>query len=216
MTSERRISTAVALLLALTAFGCSGKSETPSAGPSVASSAVPTSGGGVEVTGKLAPSVAQPAALVVLEPSSGVQVPVKAEPAIMDQAGTEFIPGFLLAQAGQTVQFRNSEDVLHNIRVTEVSEQKPVFNVATPPFGKYEYKFERTGVYNVGCDIHSTMRADILVTGTPYTATTGADGTFTIGNVTPGAYTLTVYSGTVPFVRTIDVKSSRTDLGLVQ
>jgi plastocyanin len=216
MTSELRISTAAALFLALTALGCSGKSETPQPATSASAPAAPASGGGVAVSGKLAPSVAEPAALVVLEPSSPVQVPIKAEPAIMDQAGTEFIPAFLLAQAGQTVEFRNSEDVLHNIRVTEVSEQKPIFNVATPPFGKYEYKFERTGVYNVGCDIHSTMRADILVTGTPYTATTGPDGAFTIGNVTPGAYTLTVYSGAVPFARTIDVKSPHTDLGTIQ
>jgi hypothetical protein len=59
----------------------------------------------------------------------------------MDQAGNEFLPGFLLAQAGQSVQFRNSEDVLHNVRVTEISSQKPVFNVATVAFGKYEHKF---------------------------------------------------------------------------
>ncbi len=38
-----------------------------------------------------------------------------------------------------------------------------------PPYGKYEYKFERPGMYIVGCDIHSTMRADILITATPYT-----------------------------------------------
>ena len=60
----------------------------------------------------------------------------------MDQAGYEFLPGFLLAQAGQSVQFRNSEDVLHNVRVTEISSQKPVFNVATVAFGKYEHKFD--------------------------------------------------------------------------
>ncbi len=53
----------------------------------------------------------------------------------MDQAGYEFLPGFLIAQAGQNVQFRNSEDVLHNVRVTETTTQQPVFNVATLAFG---------------------------------------------------------------------------------
>jgi len=133
----------------------------------------------------------------------------------MDQAGYEFLPAFLIAQAGQTVQFRNSEDVLHNVRVAESSTLQPVFNVATIAFGKYEHKFE-PGYYTVTCDIHQTMRASILVTKTPYTATTGNDGSFKIANVQPGAYKLTVYAGGDPVVRTIDVKAGKTDLGVIQ
>ena len=168
------------------------------------------------VAGRLAPAVAPPATLVVLEPTGAESVPVKAEPAIMDQGGYEFLPGFLTAQVGQAVQFRNSEDVLHNVRVTETREQKPVFNVATVAFGFYEHKFEQTGFYAVTCDIHPTMRATILVTATPYTATTDADGGFTIANVPPGQYTLTAYGGAAPIVRSIEVKDGRTDLGVIQ
>ena len=168
------------------------------------------------MAGKLAPAIAPPSALVVLEPQSGVEVPVKAEPAIMDQSGYEFIPGFLLAQTGQVVHFRNSEDVLHNIRVSESSQQKGIFNVATVPFGSYEHAFTEAGLYNVGCDIHPTMRASILVTATPYTATTAEDGSFTMTNVRPGRYNLTVYAGAAPVVRSIEVKSARMDLGVIQ
>ncbi len=53
------------------------------------------------------------------------------------------------------MQFRNSEDVLHNVRVTEMSSQKPVFNVA-------------------------------------------------------------IYAGPAPVVRSVEVKGTRTDLGLIQ
>ena len=167
------------------------------------------------VSGKLASSLGPPATIVVLAPQGSVELPVKAEPAIMDQAGYEFLPGFLIAQAGQQVQFRNSEDVLHNVRVTETSSQKPVFNVATLAFGKYEHTFD-PGYYNVTCDIHSTMRASILVTASPYATTTGEDGRFSIGNVQPGQYDLTIYAGAAPVVRAIDVKSGPTDLGVVQ
>jgi plastocyanin len=207
--------TAAASLLLLT-LSCGGK---PEPGPATNAAPVPsaaTSGAGVEVTGTLAPSVAPPAALVVLAPQSGIEVPVKAEPAIMDQAGYEFLPGFLLAQTRQAVVFRNSEDVLHNVRVTESSQQKPIFNVATVAFGSYEHKFEEPGLYNVGCDIHPTMRASILVTATPYTANSGADGSFTMTNVKPGRYNLTVYAGAAPVVRAVEVKSGRTDLGVIQ
>ena len=134
----------------------------------------------------------------------------------MDQSGYAFLPGFLLAQAGQVVQFRNSEDVLHNVRVTEASQQKSVFNVATVAFGMYEHKFEEPGFYTVTCDIHPTMRASILVTATPYTATTGADGSFTIDDVKPGAYNLTIYAGSAPLVRPIEVKNGKTELGVIQ
>jgi hypothetical protein len=60
------------------------------------------------------------------------------------------------------------------------------------------------------------MRASILVTASPYTATTAEDGSFSITNVKPGQYNLTVYAGPAPIVRPIDVKSGPTDLGLIQ
>ena len=71
-------------------------------------------------------------------------------------------------------------------------------------------------MYIVGCDIHSTMRADILITATPYVTTSNQDGSFTIANVRPGAYQLTVYGGGDPIVRTVEVKSGRTDLGVIK
>jgi plastocyanin len=211
-----RVAAVAALFLA--AVGCGGNTDTPA--PAATDSRTAASGAtapssGVEVIGKLAPSLAPPSTFIALESQDG-EVPIKSEPAVMDQVTLMFLPAFLVAQAGQRVEFRNSEDVLHNIRVTEASEQKPVFNVATPPFGKYAYTFEKPGVYTVGCDIHQTMRADILVTATPYTATAGDDGSFAIANVRPGKYELKVYAGGDPVVRTIDVTSGKTDLGVIQ
>jgi plastocyanin len=209
-----RISAAAALLTA--ALACGGNPDTNQPAPSASPEQEAASGDGVQVTGKLAPALAPPSSLVALEPRGEAELPVKSEPAVMDQVSLEFLPTFLVVQTGQTVEFRNSEDVLHNIRVTEVAGQKPVFNVATPPSGTYAHKFERPGFYNVGCDIHSTMRADLMVIGTPYTATTGVDGSFTMVHVAPGQYNLTVYAGAAPVVRAVEVKSGRTDLGLIQ
>ena len=200
------------------AFGCGGDAPATADVKVGTTNATTTNAGrsdGATVTGKLASSLAPPSALIVLEPQGAAELPIKAEPAIMDQAGYEFLPGFLLAQAGQSVQFRNSEDVLHNVRVTEISSQKPVFNVATLAFGKYEHKFD-PGYYNVTCDIHTTMRASILVTASPYAATTAGDGSFSISDVRPGQYNLTVYAGATPVVRSVEVKSTGTDLGLIQ
>jgi plastocyanin len=176
---------------------------------------IPAPDGSSNVTGKLSPAMGPPSTLIVLDPQGATDLPIKAEPAIMDQAGYEFLPGFLIAQAGQQVQFRNSEDVLHNVRVTEISTQKPIFNVATLAFGKYQHAFD-PGYYNVTCDIHTTMRASILVTASPYTATTAEDGSFSINNVKPGQYNLTIYAGPTAVVRSVEVKGARTDLGVIR
>lgn len=209
---------AAAVMVLFTTVACGGGNAAPATATAdlkVSATTVARPDGGASVTGRLAPTLAPPSALIVLEPRGAAALPIKAEPAIMDQAGYEFLPAFLIAQAGQQVQFRNSEDVLHNVRVTEISSQKPIFNVATVAFGKYEHKFD-PGYYNVTCDIHTTMRASILVTASPYTATTAEDGSFSISNVQPGQYNLTIYAGPVPIVRSVDVKSGPTDLGVIQ
>ena len=205
-----RLAAAAALVFA--SFGC-GSNNTQT--PPVETQQPASSGEDSALKGKLAPSLAPPSSVVVLEPQDGTELPVKTEPAIMDQAGYNFLPELLMAQAGQTVQFRNSEDVLHNVRLTEVSTQKPVFNVATLAFGTYEHKLE-PGFYNVSCDIHSTMRASILVTRSPYAASTAEDGSFSMSHVRPGKYNLTIYAGNTPIVRTVEVKSGQAELGVIQ
>jgi len=214
-----RVAASAALFLA--AIGCSNQNQSSSATPAEGSAgttpaAMATPGGGVEVSGKLSPSLAPGSTFLTLEWRGGGEMPVKSSPAVMDQVSQTFLPAFLVAQAGQRVEFRNSDDVLHNIRVTDSSEQRPIFNVATPPYGKYAYTFDRPGTYTLGCDIHPTMRADILVTATPYTATTSENGSFAIADVRPGAYTLKAFTGGEPVVREVEVKTGKTLLGVIQ
>jgi plastocyanin len=151
-------------------------------------------------------------AVVVLVPVEPREFTPSEEPAIMNQTGYEFIPHMLVAQIGQTVRFLNGEDVLHNVRVTEVATDNQTLNVATVSYGSYDYKFERPGFYTVTCDIHATMRATLLITDTPYTTRAGADGSFALRNVPPGAYTLTVYAEGNPIVRPVQVKAGRNEL----
>lgn len=91
--------TAAAVLL-LMASGCGGDAPATADVKVGTTNAATTHAGtsdGATVTGKLASSLAPPSALIVLEPQGAADLPVKAEPAIMDQAGYEFLPGFLLA-----------------------------------------------------------------------------------------------------------------------
>lgn len=193
----------------LVAAGC-GPAPAPPESP--ASSAQSAPGAPGLVAGTIAGS--GPDAIVLLAPADGHEIAPPSTPKMLNQSGYEFLPALLVAQAGQRVVFHNGEDVLHNVRVTEAATDTPVFNVATVAFGSYEHTFDRTGFYAVTCDIHTTMRADIFIAPTPYSSTTDQAGRFTIQDVPPGAYTLTLHAGGAPVTKAVEVKSGRTELSL--
>jgi plastocyanin len=157
---------------------------------------------------------AAPGTIVSLEPAEPRQFPVPSDAGVIDQFGQQFLPGLLVVQAGQRVEFRSSEDVLHNVRVDEAGTRTPVFNVATPPFDSYTHTFDTPGYFNVSCDIHPAMRANIFVAPTPYTAVADDKGAFSIAGVEPGRYTARVFTGGAPTDRVIDVAGPRTELAL--
>ena len=131
----------------------------------------------------------------------------------MDQQGQMFIPDTLLARTGQPVHFRSSEDVLHNVRVVR-SDKKPIFNVATPPFGAYTHTFDEPGVYDVTCDIHTAMHATVYVTATPYVGTSDADGRFVFTNVVPGRYTLAGFDEGARIAKIVDIAGAQVDFSI--
>ena len=145
----------------------------------------PAAGGHALVVGR-----APGGSYVMLEPRGGETFPQPTGPASMDQSSQMFVPGEMIARNGQPVQFRSSEDVLHNVRVIRSDDRKPIFNVATPPWGSYAHTFDEPGIYDVTCDIHTTMRASILVSPTPYATIADGAGRFAFDDVVPGPYTL--------------------------
>ena len=88
--------------------------------------------------------------------------PPQTEKPVMDQAGLTFGPELLLVRTGQPVEFRNSDDTLHNVRVSHEETRTSAFNVAIPTGESYTYTFERDGFYRVGCDIHPAMAASVF------------------------------------------------------
>jgi plastocyanin len=154
------------------------------------------------------------AAVVVLEPKSARTFPPQSEKPLMDQAGLTFGPELLLVRTGQPVEFRNSDDTLHNVHVTHEETREPAFNVAIPTGGSYNHTFERDGFYRVGCDIHPAMAASIFSASTPYTALAESDGSFTFSGVPPGAWTVTVYTGGRRLKKDVDVKGGVTPVAI--
>jgi plastocyanin len=142
-------------------------------------------------------------AVVVLEPKTARTFPPPDETPVMDQAGLTFGPELLLVRTGSPVEFRNSDDTLHNVRVSHEETRTSAFNVAIPTGETYTYTFEKDGFYRVGCDIHPAMAAAIFAASTPFVAVAGSDGSFSFAEVPAGGWTVTAYA---------DGKRLRTDV----
>ena len=144
-------------------------------------------------------------------------VPVEANPlpdgpAVMDQYAKQFVPNVLYIRVGQPVEFRNSEDMPHNVTVVRRPTGAEVFNVSTEPQQKYVHTFDRAGQFDVTCDIHPGMQAQLIATAGPYATVADDDGRFSIANVKLGSYKLNLtYEGRT-VEQPLEVSDARTDV----
>jgi plastocyanin len=125
----------------------------------------------------------------------------------MDQAKCVFIPHVLVVPAGGTVDFLNSDRLLHNIHTTP--KINPSINRTQPKDRTIPFTFEKPEIVRINCDLHSWMQAWVVVAAHPYYAVTGADGQFAFDNLPPGQYKLTVWHerlGTLPASVTVGDK----------
>jgi plastocyanin len=127
--------------------------------------------------------------------------------ASMDQRDQTFVPHVLAITVGTTVDFPNSDLTFHN--VFSLSKTKS-FDLGRYSRGKSKsVRFDRPGVVQVFCDIHSHMSAYILVFAHRYFAVTDRAGAYTIGRVPPGTYTLAVWhEGEVRETRAVTISDA--------
>jgi plastocyanin len=182
------------LLIVLCGAACA-CSKTEPAPPAVATSAPaiearPSTAGG-SVAGRV---TVNGTAVVVLDPKTPRTFGPPDEKPVMDQAGLTFGPELLLVRTGYPVEFRNSDDTLHNVRVSHEETRASAFNVAIPTGESYTYTFERDGFYRVGCDIHPAMAASVFATSSPFATVAASDGSFTFSGVPAGDWSVTVYA----------------------
>jgi plastocyanin len=116
--------------------------------------------------------------------------PVPSDPVAIDQRACIYVPRVVGARVGQTLQVRNSDEVLHNVH--SASTRGNDFNLSQPKAGtghRLSLKSAET-MLRITCDVHRWMTAFVGVVDHPYFATTGMGGTFAIDNVPVGTHTI--------------------------
>ncbi len=119
----------------------------------------------------------------------GMNFPVASGAVVIDQQGCQYRPLVAGVMAGQTVTFRNSDGLLHNINASPTANRP--FNVSQPVNMDTSREFAAPEVMiPIQCDVHGWMAGYIGVVAHPYHTVTGSGGSFNLSQLPPGEYVI--------------------------
>ncbi len=114
----------------------------------------------------------------------------------MDQKNLQFSPRVLPVVIGTTVDFLNSDSVLHNVFSPDSCADR--FNLGTWPQGQTRsFTFKKECFAALLCKVHPEMEGFVAVLPTSYFAVTSPDGSYQIKDVPDGTYTVKVWHPTL-------------------
>lgn len=119
---------------------------------------------------------------------AGATFSAPTQPVVIDQNGCLYSPRVFGVMAGQPIEIRNSDPVLHNIKAVPSANRG--FNISQPTEGmKTTRTFDTPEVMvPLECNVHGWMNAYVGVMSHPYFAVSGEDGTFRITGLPAGTY----------------------------
>jgi plastocyanin len=128
---------------------------------------------------------------------AGQSFPVPGDAVTLDQDGCLYHPRHFAVMAGQKVEIKNSDGVLHNIKA--VPKENRGFNISQPSEGMTTTRTFARPESDVPfeCNVHGWMKANAMVLPHPFFATTGEDGTFTIRGLPAGTYEIEAHHQTL-------------------
>ena len=131
--------------------------------------------------------------VVYVDAVPGTVTPPK-QHAVINQLNLTFVPHVLPVTVGTTVDFLNSDQVLHNVFTPDKCANK--FNLGTWPKGETRsMKFDKPGCAPVMlCNVHPEMEGFVIVLQNPYAGVTDKSGLYSISNVPEGKYKLKVWN----------------------
>jgi plastocyanin len=138
--------------------------------------------------------------------------PVPEEMSVIGQHDARFVPDFLVVSAGQTIDFPNTDRILHNIFSYSIPNS---FDLGLYPRGETRsIALQHPGVVRIYCSIHESMNAIIFVVPSIFHQTLDSSGTFEFTGVPVGHLRLSTWSPVVPG-QTIEVDVSAEEVAHV-
>jgi len=111
--------------------------------------------------------------------------------ALIDQVDKEFVPLVSVIQVGTEVSFPNSDNIRHSIY-----SFSPAKTFTTKLYSGRQAApvvFDKAGVVVLGCNIHDTMAAWVVIVDTPYFGKTAANGETVLKGLPAGDYHVSVW-----------------------
>jgi plastocyanin len=146
----------------------------------------------VQVNDPAGRAVADAAVYAIPEKPVAPEGPLKAT---IDQVSRQFVPRISVIQTGTSVTFPNSDNIRHS--VYSFSPAKTFLLKIYSGVPAKPVVFDKPGIVVMGCNIHDSMVAWVLVVDTPYFAVTDRSGAATLANLPPGSYTLRAWSNSM-------------------
>ncbi|QIN67909.1 hypothetical protein SBC1_79560 (plasmid) [Caballeronia sp. SBC1] len=143
----------------------------------------------VQVTDQLGAPVKD--AIVYAMPESGKLPATKPPGAVIDQIKRQFVPLVSVAQTGAAITFPNKDNIEHDVYSFSPAKRFELnlyHGIPAKPV-----VFDNPGLVVMGCNIHDTMVAYLLLVDTPYFAKTDANGHADIDNLPADSYKVTVW-----------------------
>lgn len=137
-----------------------------------------------------------PEAVVFLESAEAKAAAKPLKGVEVAQQARQFKPAVTVVTPGTSVLFPNQDTVRHHVysfSPAKTFELKLYAGVPANPV-----VFDKVGVAVLGCNIHDTMVAWVLVVDTPYFGHTDAQGKLTLDNVPNGSYRLRTWHASLP------------------
>jgi len=125
--------------------------------------------------------------------------PVPSTPVEINQQGCMYYPYVSGVMVGQTLKFKNSDPLMHNVHALPAVDGNQEFNFAQPNQGdvndtKWVASITKPEVMvKMKCEVHAWMFCYVGVQDNPFFAVSDKDGNFKISGVPAGTYTLNCY-----------------------
>ena len=130
-------------------------------------------------------------AVVYAMPVSGRLPPAKPATAIVDQIKRQFVPLVSVVQSGTSITFPNKDNFEHDVYSFSPAKKFELHLYHGVPANPVV--FDKPGLVVMGCNIHDSMVAYVMVVDTPWFAKTDAHGTASIDDLPADAYRVTAW-----------------------